>query len=89
MDSTKLESMEINKSAEERSILNIAEAAKRLGVNVAGVRRFVKSGALQVVSYTGHRNEKLRFRAVDVARFIEDHIRRMPTSKQTTPEETP
>lgn len=54
----------------ERGIIGLREAAERLGITAAAVRRLVHSGQLPVVSYTKHRNEKLKFRAIDIARLI-------------------
>jgi excisionase family DNA binding protein len=52
------------------------EAAARLGVSVKTLRKFVRQGKLRAVRYS--RTSVLRFRQVDLDRFIESQLRHNP-----------
>lgn len=57
-----------------RGLLTLNETATRLRCSPKSVRRFVKAGRLPCVRYTKSLTEPLKFRGVDVARFIERSV---------------
>ena len=57
------------------------EAAQRLGVSVKTLRKFVRQGKILAVRYS--RTSVLRFRQVDLDRFIETQLRHSPPAAQS------
>ena len=56
------------------------EAAQWLGVSVKTLRKFVRQGKLPAVRYS--RTSVLRFRQVDLDRFVETQLRHTPPAAQ-------